>query len=137
MMTSEQELGSEKRRKPPKPALALARQIDSPNVRDRVGAEASSSIRYDSDRDMHEESHQDVRQDQMTEFLGIMRCASCIRDDQKCWIRKSDDACLLCSSTHEPCLFTRTVLKTGPKDEFPWANLTGPKPTAQRKSPRE
>ena len=136
MMTSEQitEPGVEKRRK------SVARRIDNPTIMDKIGTEAGSPIWSDhkeSDQDVHEESHQDVRQDQMTEFLGIMRCASCIRGDQKCWIRKSDDACLLCSSAHQPCLFTRTVLKTGPKDEFPWGDLTGSKPTAQSESPWE
>ena len=141
-MTPEQvaKLGGKEGEKTATPALVLARPIDKQNIRDRVGAQVGYPGSFDheeNNQEMQEDSLQDVRQDQMTEFLGIMRCAACIRDDRKCWIRKSDDACLLCSSTREPCLFTRTVLKTGPKNDFPWANLTGSRPTAQHESPRQ
>ncbi len=84
---------------------------------------ASGPLLHQEDQARPREILREVRQVQMTEFLGTLRCATCVRGDHKCWIRESDEECLLCTSTHEPCIFTRTVVKQGTKATFSWSDL--------------
>lgn len=73
----------------------------------------------------------EVRQGQVTEFLGALRCDACVQADGKCWIRESDEQCLLCTSKDGPCIFTRTMVRRGTKSTFSWDDLIKPEPISR------
>lgn len=92
---------------------------------------AIATILNENPREGQKTSSKDVRQGQMTEFLGTLRCATCVDKDYKCWIRESDEGCLLCTSTDVPCVFTRTVVKKDTKAAFLWNDLIEPRSDLQ------
>lgn len=64
------------------------------------------------------------RDAETTEFLGASRCEACVKHNRKCWIRQDlENGCLVCSSTEERCIFTRTVKRTAFRTEFTWEQL--------------
>lgn len=67
----------------------------------------------------------DVRHDQVTTFLGSMRCAPCIKNNHQCLIRETDEECVLCAANKESCVFKRSVVRTGRRGDYSWEELTG------------
>jgi len=66
-----------------------------------------------------------VRHDQVTTFLGPLRCSACIQGSHQCLIRESDEKCVVCTVKDDACVFTRSVVKKGSKADYSWEELVG------------
>lgn len=57
------------------------------------------------------------------QFNGTVRCEACQAKNLKCALQQNDEGCMACAGANRDCIFSRTVVVSGPKSKFDWKTL--------------
>ena len=68
-------------------------------------------------------AHDFVLHGDYVHFNGLARCEACQAQNLKCALQQSDEGCMACAGANRQCIFSRSVVVSGPKYTFNWSTL--------------